>query len=194
MNKALSAILLIVILLSGCAGVRLIDNQVSSFSPKSVHPGATYRFERLPSQQADATAQDPLEAMTAQALARRGLQQVDQSAEVVAQVQLTQRVERPVVDPPAFGWRRGGLGHHGGAGLGNGPLFPGLGERPSYWREVRLTLREPATQTVVFESSASHDGPWRDNAAVVPAMLDAALQGFPNPPPGLRRVGIEIPR
>ncbi|MBK9441988.1 MAG: DUF4136 domain-containing protein [Comamonadaceae bacterium] len=194
MNKALYATILIVSLLSGCVSVRLIDNQVSSFVPKPVHPGATYRFERLPSQQADATAYDPLEAMTAQALARRGLRQVDQSAELVALVQLIERVERPVVAPVAFGWRRGWLGHHGGAGLGNVPLFPGLGERPNYWREVRLTLREPATQAVVFESSASHDGPWRDSAVVVPAMLDAALQGFPNPPPGLRRVGIEIPR
>jgi len=46
----------------------------------------------------------------------------------------------------------------------------------------------------VFESRASHDGPWSDSQAVVPAMLDAALQGFPNPPSGTRQVGVEIPR
>jgi len=45
---------------------------------------------------------------------------------------------------------------------------------------------------VVFESRASHDGPWSDCAAIVPAMLDAALQGFPNLPPGQRHVNIEI--
>ncbi len=86
------------------------------------------------------------------------------------------------------------MGHHGGLGIGfgRGLLFPGLDDRPNYWRELRLTLREQATQTVVFESRASHDGPWSDSSGIVPAMLEAALQGFSIPPTGERRVSIEI--
>jgi hypothetical protein len=29
---------------------------------------------------------------------------------------------------------------------------------------------------------------------VLPAMLDSALRGFPQPPPGTRRINVEIPR
>jgi len=46
----------------------------------------------------------------------------------------------------------------------------------------------------VFESRANHDGRWSDDLAVVPAMFEAALRGFPNPPQGVRRVDIEIAR
>jgi hypothetical protein len=45
---------------------------------------------------------------------------------------------------------------------------------------------------VVFESHASSDGPWLDNTGVFPAMFDAAMQGFPNPPAGPRQVAIQI--
>jgi len=47
---------------------------------------------------------------------------------------------------------------------------------------------------VVFETRATHDGPWADSAQILPAMLQAALQGFPAPPAGMRRVNMEIPR
>ncbi|MFZ4623330.1 MAG: DUF4136 domain-containing protein [Rhodoferax sp.] len=194
MNKALLAIFIVASSVSGCTGVRLVDNQVSSFAARSVAPGSSYRFERLPSQQAEAAAQDRLERSAEAALARVGLKRADTSATLIAQVLLTQRVEIGSIDRPAFGWGFGWFGRHGGISLGHGPLFPGLDERPNYWREVRLTLRDVATQTVVFETRASHDGPWSDSAAIVPAMLDAALQGFPDPPQGERRVNIEIAR
>lgn len=119
----------------------------------------------------------------------------DSAARLLAQVQVTQRVERSSATTLPLGWPVGvRLGHHVGPGMGGGPLFPGLAELPSYWREVHLTLRELATQAVVFESRARHEGPWSDSAAILPAMLDAALQGFPNPPSGERRVNIEIQR
>ena len=89
-----------------------------------------------------------------------------------------------------LGWMMG----NGGIAVGGGGLFPGLDARTNYWREVGLIIRERATQAVVFESRATHDGPWSDSNAILPAMLDAALQGFPNPPAGERRVNIEIPR
>lgn len=195
MNKAHSAIFFISIWLTGCAGVRLVDNQVSAFAPTPVAPDTSYQFERLPSQQADAPTQDALEAMTERALAKAGLKRQNEGATLLAQVSLSQREERVSIDGPAFGWQVGWHPRHsGGWGLRGGTLFPGLDERRNYWREVQLLLRSRDTQTVVFEARVRHDGPWSDSTAIVPAMLEAALQGFPNPPPGERRVNIEIAR
>ena len=133
--------------------------------------------------------------MAEHALAKVGLKRNDSTPELLAQLRVTQRIEHSASDGPAFerqlGWR---AGHHGGIGLGGGTLFPGLADLPNYWREIQLTLREQASGAVVFESRARHDGPWADSAAILPAMLDAALQGFPNLPIGERRVNIEIPR
>ena len=48
-------------LLAGCAGPRLVESDVSSFSTLSALPSPpTYRFERLPSQQAQAAAFAPI--------------------------------------------------------------------------------------------------------------------------------------
>jgi hypothetical protein len=89
-----------------------------------------------------------------------------------------------------LGWMFG----NGSIGIGQGgALFPGLDSQTSYWRQVSLVVRD-ATGAVVFESHASNDGVWSDSDAVLAAMLDAALDGFPTPPTGLRRVNIEIPR
>ncbi|MCB2004426.1 MAG: DUF4136 domain-containing protein, partial [Rhodoferax sp.] len=65
---------------------------------------------------------------------------------------------------------------------------------PYYRREVQLLVRRLSDGQLVFESRANHDGRWSDDAAVLPAMFEAALRGFPNPPQGLRRVEVEIPR
>ena len=47
---------------------------------------------------------------------------------------------------------------------------------------------------VVYETRAVHEGVWTDNPAVFAAMFDAALNGFPTPPTGPRRIVLEIPR
>ena len=70
--------------------------------------------------------------------------------------------------------------------------FPIRFGEPYYKRDVTLLMRELATQKVVFETRALHDGPWGDTFAVLPAMLDSALRGFPQPPAGTRRVNTEI--
>ena len=59
---------------------------------------------------------------------------------------------------------------------------------------MSLVIRHLASGQVVYETQGAHDGRWPDNNAVLPAMLDAALAGFPNPPPGPRRIELEIPR
>lgn len=173
--------------------MRLVDNQVNAYAPASVPAGSRYRFERLPSQQAN-PAQDRLEAMAEQALAQVGMKRDDAIARYSVQVSATQRAQQAVLDRPALGWNLGWMFGNGGISVGGGGLYPGLDARTSYWREVGLIVRERATQAVVFESRAVNDGPWSDSAAILPAMLDAALQGFPNPPAGERRVSIEIPR
>ena len=63
MKSAFSALLLAASL-TGCATSWVVDSDVKSFaSPGAIAPGATYRFDRLPSQQADGARQESLEAM-----------------------------------------------------------------------------------------------------------------------------------
>ena len=194
MYKALSALVFIVLFLSGCSGMRVVDSQVNSFAPAPVPAGGRYNFERLPSQQNNSGAQDQLEAMAEEALTKVGLVRDDQAASYSVQVSVTQRAEQSALDYPGLGWNLGWRMGNGGVAMGRGPLFPGLDVRTSYWREVGLVIRKRSNQAVVFESHASHDGPWADSDAVLPAMFDAALQGFPEPPSGVRRVNIEIAR
>lgn len=190
---AQAALIFVAFSLTGCASTRLVDAQVNSFAPQTVTAGSSYRFTRLPSQQSD-PAQTQLEQLAQQALGKVGLKYVE-TAPLSVQVSAVQRQEN---SPNHSGMNIGiGLGWvfgNGAISIGNrGALFPGLDAQPSYWRQVSLIMRD-ATQTVVFESHATHDGLWSDNTAILAAMLDAALQGFPHPPAGVRRVNIEIPR
>ena len=191
---ARSALLLLVFLVSGCASTRLIDSEVSSFATQVIAPGASYQFERLPSQMADPANQVNLERLAEQALAKVDLRRQN-AAPLGVQVSAIQRQETYFSESGFnMGWGLGWVWGHGGLSVGSGGvLFPGLDSRTSYWRQVSLIMRN-AAGVVVFESHASHDGIWSDSEAVLAAMLDAALQGFPTPPVGMRRVNIEIPR
>jgi len=194
MIKALSALFFIVTLLAGCASQRLIDSQVNAFAPQSIATGSRYRFERLPSQQADAQAQDQLEAITEAALTEVGLLRDDTAPRYTVQVSATQRVQDLVLDRPTLGWSLGWMFGNGGILMGSDAGFPGWNRQTNYWREVGLIVRDTSTQSVVYETRATHDGPWSDTERILPALLQAALKGFPNPPSGVRRVDIEIPR
>jgi hypothetical protein len=193
-NIARTAVIAAAIAGSGCASVRLIDTQVNSFAPQPIAAGASYQFDRLPSQAANPASQDKLEALAQQALSKVGLVQKD-GALLRVQVTAVQRQETTSTDGAmhigvGLGWVFG----NGSIGFGNrGTLFPGLDSQTNYWRQVGLIMRD-AGGTVVFESHASNDGVWSDSDAVLAAMLDAALDGFPTPPSGVRRVNIEIPR
>jgi hypothetical protein len=191
---ARSALLLLVFLVSGCASTRLIDSEVNSFATQVIAPGASYRFERLPSQMADHANQANLERLAEQALAKVGLKRQN-AAPLGVQVSAIQRQETYFGESGFnMGWGLGWVWGHGGLSVGRGGvLFPGLDSHTSYWRQVSLIMRN-ASGVVVFESHASHDGIWSDSDAVLAAMLDAALQGFPTPPVGARQVNIEIPR
>lgn len=193
-NKAQAALLLIVFLVSGCASTRLIDSQVTSFAPQVIAAGASYQFERLPSQMANPASQAKLEKLAEQALAKVGMKRQN-AAPLTVQVSAVQRQESTFNQSSmSIGWGLGWAFGNGSIGIGNrGALFPGLDSQPNYWRQVSLIMRS-AAGAVVFESHASHEDIWSDSDAILAAMLDAALQGFPTPPAGLRRVSIEIPR
>ena len=186
------------LLLSGCASTYLLDNQVQSFSQLPGLPTQpTFRFERTLAQQAD-PAQPALELLADPALFKAGLRRDDAAPRYSVQVTArTEQVLSPYGDPYwgpwgwAGGWSLGYGGRHGGVAFG-GP-WPRM---DSYWfrREVNVVVRELPANRVVYETRATNDGPLLDNRAVLPAMFDAAMEGFPNPPPGPRRVDIQLGR
>lgn len=207
MKRALITVLsvLLAFLITGCAGPRLVENDVNAFyrwrgAPPG--PGTLYRFERLPSQQALGAQQDHVEALTRSALARVGLTLNPPVARFGVQVSVsTLQIARA---PYAYGGGYGGYGGFGFAGpgvfLGGGSRGASLGlsfplhfsEPPYYRRELTLLMRELDSGQVVFETRALNDSLQNDTLAMLPAMLDAALRGFPQPPAGTRRIPVEI--
>lgn len=174
-------------LLTACGLPRKIDSDVQSFvgTPAAVAP-ATYRFERLPSQ-ANAAQQSALEAQTATALSRVGLTQDTHQAKYVVQLS----VEVTQLGQPYSGFSMGGF--WGSGRYGNGATFGFMGEPLWYRHNVQLLLRDAASNQLAYETSARFEGPWSDTDNLLPAILEAALQGYPNPPGGRRTVVIELP-
>ncbi len=192
-TRLLAILVLAAAALSGCATSFVLDNSVQSFSSLPALPAQpTYRFERLPSQQAF-PFQGQLEAMADPSLFRAGLRRDDAAPQYSVQVLArVQRAQSPWGDP-WDGWGGfGGWGRWGGWDRhGFGGPFPRM-ETPWFHREVGLVVRELASSRVVYETHATNDGPWSDNAAVFPAMFDAALQGFPKAPAGVRQVNVTV--
>ncbi|KAF1048371.1 DUF4136 domain-containing protein [Xylophilus sp.] len=201
--RTLSALLLTAaaLCIAGCSTSRLVDSNVQSFSSLSgpVEP-STYRFERLPSQQARATEQKQLEDLAEQALARVGLRRTDEAARFTVQIgSHTARELR--YDPWTDPWLRGGYwggpyggwrgGYWGAGWLRPHPLY--LPPPTLYLREASIVIRDAASGKVVYETRAVHEGVWPDDATLG-AMFDAALRDFPQPLAGIRRVDVEIPR
>ena len=176
--------------------MRLVDNEVNSLARWSPEPpGSTYRFERLPSQQQGPQArgepaQEQLEAMAQVVLARRGLVHHPDAPVLTVQLSTT-----TVVQPGYSGWPPIVSVGAGTAGSHIGMAFPIMRyEPPLYIREVQFILRDSRSHAVVYETRARHSGVWSDAQAVLPAMMEAALSSFPNPPAGQRRVNVEIAR
>ena len=190
---------------TGCSGLRVIDTEVTSFAlwPGAAPvPGATYRFERLPSQQllparspGMELPQDELEALTRDALAKAGILNKPADAAFDVQVSASSRVvQRRAYDGRFMGGPSVAVGGGTAGGFVGFSMPLMMYEAPVYLREVSLVLRDARSHAVLYETRATHDGIWADARAVLPAMLAAALQGFPVPPAGTRRVNIEIPR
>ena len=186
-------------LLTGCAGMRLVDSQVVAVAnvPPGVQlQGAAYRFERLPSQVNNPEA-GLAEQQAEQALAAVGLVRNDAAAHISVLVgfQGTQYLADPwgYPYPGTYGSIAIGRGvpWGSGVGFGMGMRFP---PPTHYRREVSLILRDLRSGQVVYETRASHDGPWSDSTTIFATLFKAALANFPNPPAGPQRVNIEIPR
>jgi Domain of unknown function (DUF4136) len=183
--------------LSGCSGMRLVDSDVTAFSAWTAAPpgpSTRYRFERLPSQIGAIAEQDRIEAIAATSLAKVGLVLSVPDARYAVQVLVATETLQRYADG---GFGVGGPSVFiGGGNMGGsvGLSFPFGYSTPYYKRSVTVLMRELSTQKVVFETRALNDGPSGDFFTVLPAMLDSALLGFPQPPSGTRRVNVEIPR
>ena len=112
--------------LGACASTRVIDSEVRSFAG-SLAPStpATYRFDRLPSQQSPDTraqaVQERLETLASAALADVGLTQSDSNPQYLAQISAAvEQVARTPVRPPLVPLGLGGFWgfHHPTIGLG----------------------------------------------------------------------------
>ena len=181
--------------LGGCASTLRVDSEVRSFSqPTALSTPWTFRFERAlslsPAQQAE------LETIASPVLSQAGLQRDDANPRYSLRVDAR---SQPVVSPyssPYFGigpWRGSLAWPHG---------YPGDPWRswalrvpePSWMRhEVTVTLRELSSGQVAYETRAVSEGPWRGSPRILATLFIAALQGFPNPPEGMRRISIDTP-
>ena len=198
------AVLLALLLgLGGCATPRMIDSDVQSFvSGATPARPASYRFERLPSQ-TDAAGQAQLEALAAVALSKVELSAAPLVSGAIAgtaaaapsaryAVQLSAQINT-IASPYSAAHMGFFMGHRRDRHLGTHGGF-GLSLEPSWYRHsVHILLRDSLGGQAVYESSASFDGPWADSGNLLPVILDAALQGYPNPPLGPRKVVIELP-
>ena len=183
--------------LAGCSSMRIVDSDVSAFAAWTAAPptpGTPYRFERLPSQLPANAQQDRVEAMATASLARVGMVLDPLAARFSVQVMLSTQIGERFPDDgfPLAG--PGVLIGGGSMGTSIGMTYPIRFGEPYYKREVTVLMRELATQKVVFETRALHTGPWSNALSVLPAMLDSALLGFPQPPAGTRRINVDIPR
>ncbi len=189
---------LLVLMLAGCSGMRIVDSDVRAYTTaQGVTVPASYRFELLPSQQALAEQQAWIQDMVQAELDKVGMRRDDTAPQYSVRFDLRiHKAPRSPWDDPFF---TGGFYPAYPVVTRNGVVYhypaPFLRmEMPWYRREVSLLMRRLSDGALVFESNARSDGYWADDEAVLPAMFEAALRDFPNPPQGPRQVLIEIPR
>ena len=186
--------------LAGCAALNTITSDVTTFSewPAERKPGR-YAFERLPSQKANATRTAELETAAAKALEKAGFTAAPDAAQADVIVQIGARVSRTEISPwdDPLWWRWGG-GYWRSPTWRRGPrsvFYGGFNAEwysPRYERNVAVLLRDRASNTPLFEAHAQTEGASGDTA-LIGAMFEAALQGFPakdaqNP----RRVSVSL--
>ena len=182
------------LVLSGCAAMRSVTSDVSSFGewPTARKP-STYAFDRLPSQAAQPEASAAVEASAAPALAKAGFTPVapGQQPDVLVQVgQRSSRTSQSLWADPL--WHRGGFGFW----------------RPSPWvhpinspwawhppaprvdREVAILIRDRASGKPLFEARASNEGGSYGGVQLASAMFQAALMDFPKLGINPRRVTV----
>lgn len=205
MKRSISAIFSVAVMalfMVGCSTTRVLENEVTAFynwNAAPPTPGTAYRFERLPSQQVIGAQQDYVEERARTALAKVGMQMNPATARYSVQVRVsTQVIERLPYDGAGydgFGFATPGVFLGGGSqGAAFGMSFPMRFSEPYYRRELTLLMSDLGTHQVVYETRALSDGVQGETLSVLSAMLDAALRGFPQPPPGSYRINVQIPR
>lgn len=181
---------LLTLALGACSIPRMIDSQVQSFvGATGAQVDATYRFERLPSQQSQPEVQDRVEAMAQVALQRVGLTLTEHQPRytVLVEAQVTQFQPAPrrsthLIIPYVSA---------DGSPAYSPLLF--LSESPWYVHTAHVVLRDIQSGQVAYETSGRFEGPWSDSATLWPVVMAAALQGYPHPPEGVHTVTIELP-
>jgi Domain of unknown function (DUF4136) len=192
--KSTGTALLCLALLGGCASLRSVTSDVSSFGEwPAERKAGSFAFERLPSQAARAADTAALEAAALPALQKAGFTPVAAGADPDVLVQLGARSQRS--DFGAWNdplWWRGGFGYwrHG----------PWLSPRWSltmrsdferFDREVAVLLRDRASGKPLFEARAVNEGNLDTaNATTLSAMFEAALMDFPKLGINPRRVTV----
>jgi hypothetical protein len=177
------------LVLAACAAPDRVDTTVESFGGLASMPArATYRFERLPSQ-LQAPGQARLEALADPALFAAGLRRDDAAPTFGVQVSARSSPVRTGASGASVGL---GVGTGGFSGIGIGLGIPiGGGGYARGANEVALILRDIASDRVVYESRARTGASLGDDR-VVAALVAAALQGFPQAPPGARNVTVPL--
>lgn len=193
------------VLLGGCASVWRVDSEVQAHAAwqaaqtQVAQPGDTYRLDDTPAQRAQAAGPaDAARAALHRALQGVGLVPAPDGAVAHWSVQWQVRSERVAnpygVDDGVFGPRPG----RDNVVTGQGAVvwLPRLDWPAPPWRrrEAQLWMRPDGQTRVAFETRAVHEGPWTGDAALWPALWQAALSGFPQPQAGPRTVWVELPR
>lgn len=201
MRKALG-VLIATVALSGCAGLKQVSNEVSTYSlwPAGRAP-ATYTFERLPSQQAHAEQMQLLEEAAHRAMEQAGFKLATDPAAADVSVTLGARVtanEPSPFDDPL--WWRGGLWGHRFHGRpwpyhrGFGPHFgwPYHYGPATYEREVAMLIRDRKTGQPLYEARVTNDGFSPSINSLLGAMFEAGMKDFPKGGANPRRVVTQI--
>lgn len=200
--------------LSGCSTTRVIESQVKTSTQwptgAAVPAQALFRWERLPEDVNNVQA-GWAEIELEPVLAGLGWTRNDVDAQYSVWIGvrtaefIADALGRPVRGPwvshvylgVGSGYRPRGLNTSIGWGMGY-PVYPGVrpGYPPTagYAQEVSILIRDLKTSQVVYQTKATHEGPWSDHPNILRAMVGAALQGFPNPNPANRRVDTALPR
>ncbi len=186
-----------VVALGGCASVRQVQSDVSSYSQwPTARPAAaaTYAFERLPSQQSRPERQQALEDAARPAIEAAGFRPAASPGSADVNVQVTANVT-PALYPEPFGW--GGFGLGFGRGHGRHAFSSGIGMNYygslRYEREVALLIRDRSNGAALYETRARSEGLTSSIDEYLPAMFIAALKDFPTGGVNPRRVLVDLP-
>lgn len=177
--------------LSGCSSLRVIDNDVVSYSYlKDTPQPPTYSIDRLPSQKEESPQREMLERLATQALESVGMQRDDAHGNLRLELFGSKRSHIPNMpyydDGFSFGYSPWGFNPYFGY-YGSWRNVPPT----QYVYDVRLVLRD-AKGKVVYETSAHYDDIWLNDELIFRLLLQSALDGFPTPPQGARRIRLQV--